>query len=368
MVSELNELRARVRSFLSTELDSGGFTPRCDSWLIGFDPDFSRRLGAAHLIGLMLPTEFGGYGGGTAHRLVVSEELLSAGAPVAAHWFAERQFGPSVLRHGTAVQQLEWLPKVIRGEVCIAIGLSEPDAGSDLAGVRTKAEKVDGGWLISGTKAWTSAAHHADAMVVLARTSGQRHVGLSQFIVRLPDSNVDISPIRLISGEHHFNLVTFDAAFVSDSDVLGEIGNGWTQAMQELAAERAGPERYLSTFPLLDELVRGLPRDSPSASEIGRVIADITTFRSINNKVVELLAAGDTSASEIAMLKGIGTTFEQETVGIALDIAHEPGNTTPLSPSAMALLREAQYQAPGFTIRGGTNEVLRGIVSKGLLK
>jgi len=367
-VSELEELRSRVRTFLSAELASGGFTPRCDSWLIGYDPEFSRRLGAAHLIGLMLPTEFGGMGGGAGHRFVVSEELLSAGAPVAAHWFAERQFAPSVLRHGTVAQQHEWIPKVIAGEVCIAIGLSEPDAGSDLASVRTKAEQVDGGWLISGTKVWTSSAHHADAMVVLARTSGQRHVGLSQFIVPLPNPNVDISPIRLISGEHHFNQVIFDEVFVADSDVLGEIGNGWAQAMHELAAERAGPERYLSTFPLLEELLRDLPSDSPSADDIGRVISDITTFRTINHKVVELLAAGDTSASEIAILKGIATAFEQETVGIALNIANDPGNPTTLSPAAMSLLREAQFQAPGFTIRGGTNEVLRGIVSKGLLK
>jgi hypothetical protein len=367
-VSELEELRARVRTFLAAELASGGFTPCCDSWLIGFDPDFSRRLGAAQLIGVMLPTEFGGLGGGAGHRLVVSEELLSAGAPVAAHWFAERQFAPSVLRHGTVAQQREWVPKVIRGEVCMAIGLSEPDAGSDLASVRTKAEQVDGGWLISGTKVWTSSAHHADAMVVLARTSGQRHVGLSQFIVRLPQQNIDIRPIRLISGEHHFNQVIFDETFVPQSDVLGEIGNGWSQAMHELAAERAGPERYLSTFPLIEELVRDLPRDSHSAGDIGRIIADITTFRTINHKVVELLISGDTSASEIAILKAMGTAFEQETVGIALNIAHEPGNPTALSPTAMTLLREAQYQAPGFTIRGGTNEVLRGIVSKGLSK
>ena len=367
-MSELGDLRARVRTFLAAERNSGGFTPRCDSWLIGHDPNFSRRLGAAHLIGLMLPTEFGGLGGGAEHRLVASEELLSAGAPVAAHWFAERQFAPSVLRHGTVAQQQEWLPKVIRGEVCIAIGLSEPDAGSDLASVRTKAEQVDGGWLISGTKLWTSSAHHADAMVVLARTSGERHVGLSQFIVRFPHPKVDISPIRLISGEHHFNQVTFDEAFVAHEDVLGEIGNGWTQAMHELAAERAGPERYLSTFPLIEELVRDLPHDSGSAADIGRIIADLTTFRTINHKVVELLISGDTSASEIAILKGIGTTFEQESIGIALDIANEPGNPSTLSPAAQSLLREAQYQAPGFTIRGGTNEVLRGIVSKGLLK
>ncbi|MDD2857131.1 MAG: acyl-CoA dehydrogenase family protein [Candidatus Nanopelagicales bacterium] len=367
-MTQLDHLRARVRAFLAEELAERRFTPHCDSWLVGNDRAFSRRLGAQHLIGLMLPTEFGGGGGGVADRLVVSEELLAAGAPVAAHWFAERQFAPSLLRHGTSAQQLEWLPRITGGEACIAIGLSEPDAGSDLAAVRTRAVASEGGWRITGTKIWTSGAHLADAMVVLARTGGERHAGLTQFIVRLPNPDVTVRPIRLISGEHHFNEVSFTEAFVPDADVLGEIGNGWTQAMQELAFERAGPERYLSTLPLLQAMVEGLGPQPADPGAVGRIIADISTFRVVNQRVIEHLAAGDTAAIDIAMLKSSATAFEQRSVAVALDLAADPGRVSPPSTEAATLLRESQFQAPGFTIRGGTNEVLRGIVSKGLLR
>lgn len=367
-MSELAALRSEIRAFIHEELTQQRFAAHCDSWLTSFDPGFSERLGERGLIGLMLPVEFGGRGLGVAERLVVSEELLAAGAPVAAHWFAERQFAPSILRHGTPAQQAEWLPRITRGKAWIAIGLSEADAGSDLAAIRTRAEKVDDGWAITGAKLWSSGAHTAHAIVVLARTGGQRHEGLTQFIVRLPNAGVQIRPIPLISGEHHFNEVVFDGAFIPDSDVLGPIGNGWTQAMQELAFERAGPERYLSTLPLLQELLSGLGPNPESASELGRCIAEITSFRAINQRVVEHLATGQTTAIDIPILKSLGTSFEQRTVQFALDLAADSSRTTPPSSVAQGLLREAQFQSPGFSIRGGTNEVLRGIISKGLTR
>ena len=367
-MSDLAELRAEIGSFVQGELALQRFAPRCDSWLIGFDPEFSSRLGARGLIGLMLPIQFGGRALGVAERLVVSEELLAAGAPVAAHWFAERQFAPSILRHGTSAQQREWLPRVTSGQAWIAIGLSEADAGSDLAAIRTRAERVAGGWAISGAKLWSSGAHTAHAIVVLARTGGQRHEGLTQFIVRLPNPGVQIRPIALISGEHHFNEVAFEDAFVPDGDVLGPVGNGWTQAMQELAFERAGPERYLSTLPLLQALLPGLGAQSPTAADLGRCIAQISSMRTINQRVVEHLASGQTAAIDIPLLKSLGTSFEQTTVQLALDLVADPTRDLPPSPQALQLLREAQFQSPGFTIRGGTNEVLRGIISRGLIK
>lgn len=367
-MADQDQLRTRVRAFLAQERINGGFTPHCDPWLIGFDRQFSLRLGAAGLIGVALPTQYGGGGGEFADRLVVSEELLAAGAPVTAHWFAERQFAPSILRHGSAAQKDEWLPRIIRGEICIAVGLSEPDAGSDLASVRTKAERTQGGWLITGTKIWTSGAHLADAIVVLARTSGSKHEGLSQFIVRLPHEHVSIRGINMISGDRHFNEVHFEQTFVPDDDMLGEIGQGWKQAMEELAFERVGPERYLSTLPLLQELSTGISDQASSAQALGSVIADIRTFRTINQRVVEHLQAGDTAAIEIPLLKSVGTSFEQSTVQIAFEMVNDSSRTEPMTSKAQELLHEAQFQAPSFTIRGGTNEVLRGIVSRGLLR
>src|SRR6185437_10840362 len=240
---ECLELRDEIRSFLDLERATGGFFPQCDSWLAGFDPSFSERLGRRGWIGTTFPKEYGGLGADSFTRFVIAEELLAAGAPVAAHWIADRQSGPSILRFGTEEQRQRYLPGIIRGELFFAIGMSEPDAGSDLAAVRTRAERVDGGWLVNGMKVWTSHAHHAHHMLTLVRTSPadatRRHAGLSQFIIDLASPGVRCNPIQLISGAHHFNEVVLDGVFVADDQVLGTVGEGWTQVTHELAYERS---------------------------------------------------------------------------------------------------------------------------------
>lgn len=244
------ELRARVREFLA----GTPFTARCDSWLTGADPAFSRLLGERGWLGMTLPERYGGHGRSPLERFVVVEELLAAGAPVGAHWIADRQTGPSILAHGTEEQKARFLPAIARGECFFAIGMSEPDSGSDLASVRTRAERDGGGWRLHGAKVWTSGAHLAHAILVLARSaprSQDRHAGLSQFIVPLPDDRVTVRPIRGLSGEHHFNEVVLDGVFVPDALVLGRAGDGWRQVTAELAHERSGPERLLSTFMLI---------------------------------------------------------------------------------------------------------------------
>jgi len=214
------ELRAQVREFLG----SWAFTPRCDSWLTGADPAFSRALGERGWLGMTLPERYGGHGRSPLERFVVIEELLAAGAPVGAHWIADRQTGPSILAHGTEEQKQRFLPAIARGEGFFAIGMSEPDSGSDLASVRTRAEvDGEGGWRLNGTKVWTSGAHIAHAILLLARSApleNDRHAGLSQFIVPLPSEGVTIRPILGLSGEHHFNEVVFDDVFVPWENVF----------------------------------------------------------------------------------------------------------------------------------------------------
>src|SRR5258707_3969625 len=198
------DLRREVRQFLAGELAENRYTPRCDCWVVGFDERFSLRLGERGWIGTTFPKVYGGAGADPLAWFVIAEELLGAGAPVAAHWIADRQSGPSILRFGTEQQRQRYLPGIARGELFFAIGMSEPDAGSDLAAVRARAVRVDGGWLISGTKVWTSHAHHAHHMLTLVRTSPadatRRHARLSQFIIDLASPGVRCNPIRLISG------------------------------------------------------------------------------------------------------------------------------------------------------------------------
>ncbi len=248
-------------SWPPTAPSSAGSRPWTPGWR-GGTRDFSARLGDAGFVGLTIPTDYGGRGLGHLHRYVVTEELLAQGAPVAAHWFSDRQFAPSLLSYGTEEQRRELLPVIAAGRMHAAIGMSEHGAGSDLAAVSTRASEADGGWSLSGTKVWTSGAHLAHRIVVLARTSPldpeHRHAGFSQFIVQLDSPGITIDPIVQMGGEHHFNEVTFDDVFVPDADVLGEIGDGWRQVTSELGFERSGPERILSTATLIFGVIRAL--------------------------------------------------------------------------------------------------------------
>ena len=375
LAPETEELRAEVREFLAKERAEGRFVPRCDVWLSGWDERFSRELGARGWLGMTLPAEYGGHGRTALDRYVVTEELLAAGAPVAAHWVADRQIGPSLLRFGTEEQKQRYLPRIAAGECYFGIGMSEPDSGSDLASVRTRATRVDGGWQLTGTKVWTSGAHHAHAFFALARSEpvqdGNRHAGLSQFLVELNSPGIQINPIRLLTGAHHFNEVVLDGVFVPDELVLGEIGAGWHQVTSELAFERSGPERFLSTFPLLVALVDELSRAGESAlgasglRELGALVSRVWTLRRLSLGIAASLSSGVAADVPAAMVKDLGTRYESEVIDAArllVSIPPDPG-----AESGFArLLADAVLHAPGFTLRGGTNEILRGVVARGL--
>jgi acyl-CoA dehydrogenase len=366
----LGDLRGEVRRFLAEEHAAGRYTPRCDCWLVGFDERFTLALGQRGWIGTTFPKQYGGAGADPLTRFVIAEELLAAGAPVAAHWIADRQSGPSILRFGTERQRHRYLPGIASGEMFFAIGMSEPDSGSDLASVRTRAERVDGGWVVNGTKVWTSHAHHAHHMLTLVRTSpldpSRRHAGLSQFIIDMASPGVSCHPIELISGAHHFNEVVLSAVFVSDDQVLGTVGDGWTQVTHELAYERSGPERILSTYPLLEAARAELAKDRAGRRLLARLSAELWTLRAMSMAVAVELAAGHTPNVEAATVKDLGTQFERNLVHAVAEVLDiEPDPTQPGTLPCM--LAEALQQAPGFTLRGGTNEVLRGVVAKAVV-
>jgi acyl-CoA dehydrogenase len=370
--AELAALRARVRQFLAQELAAGNFQVRCDSWLSGWDESFSRRLATRGWVGMTIPEAYGGPGRTTVERYVVIEELLAAGAPVAAHWFADRQVVPSLLRFGTEQQRREFLPRIARAECFVAIGLSEPDSGSDLASVQTSADRVEGGWRLRGTKIWTSGAHKAHIAIVLARTTSRTRVdrpqdGLSQFIVPLADAAVTIRPIRLLTGEHHFNEVILDGVFVPDDRVVGEIGAGWRQVTYELAFERSGPERFLTTYPLFMALVEVLARRAGfvDARLIGSLTARLWTLRQMSFDVAQSLSGGTAQPVSAALVKDLGTQFELELIEAAQLLSGIEPDLSAGEPLPR-LLAEAVLHAPGFTLRGGTTEILRGVIARGM--
>lgn len=364
--SNTEGLRNDVRQFLVGQVAAGAFVPTVDAWLCGWDEDFTAKLAARGWLGMTVPTAYGGHGRSFLERFVVTEEVLAAGAPVAAHWIADRQIVPALLKYGTEFQRSEFLPRIVRGECFFGIGMSEPDSGSDLASVRTRAQRVDGGWTLTGTKVWTSGAHRAHAFIALARTEpvnpADRHAGLSQFIVDLHGPGVDIRPIVSMNGAHHFNEVILDGTFVPDAMVFGEIGKGWQQVTAELSFERSGPERFLSTFILLDAYAESVSLQAiPRSSELGRLVARIAGLHQMSTAVAGALERHEPADLPAAVVKLLGATTE----GDIAEFAHITSDHT-AGQHFSDLACAAVDQRPGFTLRGGTNEVLRGVIARGL--
>ncbi len=362
-------LRQEVRAFLAEELESGRFQPRANAWL-AYDAAFTLRCGERGYIGMTFPKAYGGHGRSALERYVVCEEMLAAGAPVAMHWIADRQSGPQILRHGSEAARRRIIPEIVAGRCCMGIGMSEPNAGSDLADVRTRGVRADGGWRITGAKLWTSNAHRAQFIIALCRTEAagsNRHAGLTQFLIDMASPGVRANPIADLTGGRDFNEVALEDVFVPDDYLLGRPGEGWKLVTGELAFERSGPERFLSTLPVLTELVERLGRDAPAASKaaLGRLVAHLSTLRRMSLAIAGTLDRGESPQVEAALTKDLGNAFEREIPEIARllsQCAPEKGSADRFS----AVLGEAVLAAPSFTLRGGTREILRGIIAREL--
>ena len=371
--SGIAALRAKVREFLRAEAAGLPAERRANCWSV-FDAAFSRKLAARGWIGMTWPRRYGGGERSALERYVVLEELLAAGAPVGAHWIADRQSGPALLRYGSDAQRERFLPAIVRGECFFCIGMSEPNAGSDLASVRTRGTKTPHGWRISGQKVWTTHAHQAHMMIALVRTQAnaegaKKQEGLSQFLVDLKAPGVRVRPISDLAGEVHFNEVFLDDVLVPHDMLLGVEGQGWQQCTSELSLERSGPERYLSSHALFVEWLRELCAESvgwaSARHELGRTVSELWTLRQMSLSVAGQLAAGTDPAVEAAIVKDLGNSFEQALPGRVQALAGdalELSGDTPLA-RVLALLLQT---SPSFSLRGGTREILRGIISRGL--
>jgi alkylation response protein AidB-like acyl-CoA dehydrogenase len=366
------QVREEVRAFLAEELAAGSFATHVDTWLSGVDPAFSRTLGERGWLGMTWPKQYGGHERTAMERYAVTEELLAAGAPVAAHWIADRQSGPNLLRYGTEAQKAEILPRIAAGECYFVIGMSEPDSGSDLASIRTRAVRNgDGDWVVNGAKIWTSNAHASHYAITLVRTSpadpSNRHAGLSQLLVDLSLPGITVNPIRILDGGHHFNEVVFEDVVLPADMLLGVEGDGWHQVTAELAFERSGPERFLSTYPLIAEFARRVSAsgDPAGVATLGRLAARLLALRQMSLRIAAALDRGELPNLAAALVKDVGTTFEADVIDEIRRVVDVPASLDSPDPLGRALA-EAQLHAPGYTLRGGTNEILRGIVARGL--
>jgi len=371
LTPEAEALRREVRAFVAEERASGHLPPPTRIGL-GYSVETTKRIAARGWIGLTWPKEYGGGERSALERYVMNEELLAAALPVGAHWVADRQSGPVLLKFGSEDQKRFYLPRIAAGECYFCIGMSEPESGSDLASLKARAKKVDGGWIINGRKIWTTNAHRVHYMIALVRTStveGQRHAGLSQLIVDLTAPGVTITPIISMAGEHDFNEVLLEDVFVADDCLIGQEGNGWNQVSAELAYERSGPERWLSSFRLISELIDVLGPDARSSSleELGRLLSHLLALRQLSMSVASMIQQGRSPNVEAAIVKDLGTKFEQEAVRVVRNIVGAEDLTADGRAARLkGLLAHAQLYAPAFTIRGGTNEILRGIIARGI--
>ena len=366
---EAEALRQKVWAFFEEELSHMTPLQRADSW-DGFDRDFSRKMAAKGWIGLTWPERYGGHERTALERYVVLEEALVAGAPVSAHWIAERQSGPILLSFGNEEQCHKILPGIAKGELVFCIGMSEPDSGSDLASLRSPAKRSDDGWLLNGAKVWTTNAHEADYMIGLFRTStdpDNRRGGLSQFLIDMKTPGITVNPIVDLPGREHFNEVVFEDVHLSHDCLIGTEGEGWDQVTAELAYERSGPERYLSSIQILLALVDELKANPSERGTIavGELMARLATLRAMSLSLASMLEKGQNPSLEATMVKDLGTGFEQTLPDIAqslIDLEPDPD-----SGSDMQMVLSFLIQAvPSFSLRGGTREILRGIIARGL--
>ena len=369
--NELSNLRLEVRNFITKSINDRDFFPTADAWVFSASPDFSKKIGTMGWLGMSFPKKYGGHERTALERYIVTEELLASGAPVAAHWIADRQSGSQILRFGTEKQKNLIIPKITSGECFFAIGMSEPDSGSDLASVKTKATKTNDGWKLEGRKIWSTGAHIAHYMIVLARTSPaskeNRHEGLSQFLVDLSLPNIKIKGIEDMTGQRHFNETLFDNVILSKESLLGEEGKGWSQVVGELALERSGPERFLSHFTLLEKFI-GEFRISllkSGSSLVGKLIAELQTLRRMSFSVASMLQNGNSPETQAAFVKELGNRFEK----MMIESLREISNIIPLyewPTSLQNLFEDATLRIPSNSLRGGTTEIMKGIIARQL--
>ncbi|MEO6623722.1 MAG: acyl-CoA dehydrogenase family protein [Burkholderiaceae bacterium] len=363
-------LRSQVRAFLASELPLLPAHQRARSWM-GFDAIFSRKLAARGWAGLTLPARWGGANLDAFARYVLVEELLVAGAPVSAHWIADRQSGPLILKFGSATQQAFYLPRICRAEIFFCIGMSEPNSGSDLASVSTRAESTATGWRLNGQKIWTTNAHHCQYMIALVRSSdgkGDGKTGLSQFIVDLSLPGVTVRPIRDLAGDAHFAEVFFDNVALGPDALVGTQGGGWAQVNAELAFERSGPERIYSSMALLElwiSILRERQHKLAGAATIGRLLVHLAVLRNMSITVTARLAQGDSPLVEAALVKDLGTEFEQSIPAI-VESCMTPDDDGPQQAELRRTLAYMSQMAPAFSLRGGTREILRGMIARGM--
>jgi alkylation response protein AidB-like acyl-CoA dehydrogenase len=313
----------------------------------------------------------GSRGATLTQSAIFYEELAAAGAPLPANVLGLLLAGPTIMTWGTPEQQERYLVPILTAEEIWCQGFSEPDAGSDLAALKTRAVRDGDEWVISGQKVWTSMAQYAKWCMLVARTDGdapKKHQGLTYFLLDMEQDGVEIVPLKQITGESEFNELFLDGARVPDANVLGGVGNGWKVALTTLMNERSGLAFFLQVRmrQLLDSLVgeaaaRGLTRDPVVADRLGDLHLRCEVLRLTAYRGLTAIETYGQPGPEGSLTKWMWSDTNQALVQLAVDLLG-PDALRAGSPWAFELLR-----ARGNSIEGGTTEVLKNIVAERVL-
>jgi alkylation response protein AidB-like acyl-CoA dehydrogenase len=374
---EQKKLRQEVCSFLENELARGLWKPACDAWIQAYDPEFTKRVAQKGWIGLTWPKEYGGQERSSIDRLIVTEEMLRYGAPAACHWFADRQIGGSILEYGSEEQKTEFLPKIIRGEMYVGLGMSEPEAGSDLASLKTRATEEDDCYLVNGQKTWTSGAWFINYIYLLARTDleAPKHRGISEFIVPMDLPGISRIPMIDITGTEAWNDVFFDNVRVPKKYMIGEKNKGFYHVLEQLAYERGGMERLMGNYPLFDALIRfaketkyngkALSQDTIIRHKLAQLQVEFEVGRLFMYKVAMVMDEGRAPTVEASMSKAYATTFEQHLANTAMEILGPYGLLWAGSKYVPfeGLAAHSYLGSKGYSLQAGSSEILKNIIA-----
>ena len=375
---EQEKLRQKVRSFLEDEIKKGLWQPEVDAVRHTINREFSRRAAAAGLVGVNWPKKYGGQGLNYTDRLIVTEEMLRYGAPMAAHWMGERQVGPCLLKFGTEEQRQEFLPRMARAEISFGLGFSEPNAGTDLAAVQTSAVKDGDYYIINGQKTWTSRAHDADYIWMLVRTdphAPRKHQGLSQFMLATNLPGITVNRIADMSGTDAMSEVFFDNVRVHEKYRVGPENQGWYQIVANLDYERGGPDRLMGNdiiLPMLVEYARETKRNGKPLiddPEIRNKLAQLKIEYEVGRMLIYrnhwLYDKGVVPNYEAALSKCYSCEYEQRLANTVMQILGPYGllradsKYVPLRGNALSTYMYCQ----AYTLQGGSSTTLRSIIA-----
>jgi len=374
---EQQRFRQEVSDFLKGEIKQGLWEPSCDAWIMGHDPEFTQRVAKKGWIGLTWPKECGGQGRSYVDRLILTEEMLRYGAPAACHWFADRQIGGAIVHYGTDQQKKELLPMILKGEAYVGLGMSEPDAGSDLASLKTKAAEDGDSYIIDGQKTWTSGGSNMNWIYLVARTDpdAPKHRGISEFFFRTDLPGVSVAPIHDITGGVHFNEVFFENVRIPKTSLIGEKNKGFYQILNQLDYERSGMERLMANYPLFEAVInyvketkrkgKPLAQDPLVRSKLAQLKVEFEIGRLHMYRVAMVMDEGRAPNWESSMSKAYGTAFEQHLAGAAIEIAGLYGQLSPESKRVPmhGMAYHSYLSSKGYSLQAGTSEVLKNILA-----